>query len=888
MTRGCLAAYAALVFACGSPTTKPAEPTERRPITAAEPAPPADPAPPELRLPATARPLKNVVDLTIDPATEVFAGTIAIDLDITAPLDVLWLNAQDIEVDEAKVGDIATKPVYAKNFVGFVPARRIPAGKVTLRVRYRGKMTKNDGDGIYTAQEGGAWYAFTQFESTDARRAFPCFDEPSFKVPWQLTIRAPKDVVALSNTPVESEKVEGALKVVRFAETPPLPSYLVAFAVGPFDFVDAGKTRAGTPIRIVVPRGRGKDAAYPAQVTGEILALLEDYFGTPYPFKKLDHVAVAVFNAGAMENPGLITYRQEILLTKPEEMTLAKQQRYAAIAAHEMAHQWFGNLVTLAWWDDVWLNEAFATWAEAKVIDQWKPAWDGQVYMVASKSRVMGADSLDSARTIRQPITAHGDIETGFDGITYQKGQAVLTMIERWIGADVFQKGVRQYLAKHAWSTATYFDFVDAMTAAAGSDTKPVFDAFVLQSGTPKLSFTLACDGKPRLQLAQERYRPTGSQIDVNRTWSVPVCVRWGIGKETGRDCTMLTKATGELALSAKSCPDWVLPNETGLGYYRMNPKGPLLEKMLANVAKLTLAERVGLVGDITALVGAGDASYNVALSLVDKLAKDKSRHLVDASMGIVAGIDEMVPDALRPNYQRLIKRLYRARAVELGWRSQPGESDDTKQLRPALLGLVADTGRDPALIKEATALAWKWLDNHATVEPELVGVVLEVAARAGDAKLFDRIHADAKKATDRTERVRLLGTLGAFADPKLVSRAMTIAISDEFELREGLGLLRGGFEHPQTREAAYKFVVDNFDTIQAKLPEPFRPYMAFTFVSLCDDTRKPEFERVFGSRINKLDGGELAMKQALEALSLCSAARKAQTPSVIAFLKRQ
>jgi cytosol alanyl aminopeptidase len=801
---------------------------------------------------------------------------------------VLWLNAEDIEIDNAKIGDITTKPVFAKNFVGFVPARRIPVGKHTLRVTYRGKMTKNDGDGIYTAQEAGDWYAFTQFESTDARRAFPCFDEPSFKVPWQLTIRAPKDVVAISNTPVDSERVEGATKIVRFAETPPLPSYLVAFAVGPFDFVDAGKTRTGTPIRIVVPRGRGKDTAYPAKVTGEILALLEDYFGTPYPFKKLDHVAVSVFNAGAMENPGLITYRQEILLTKPEEMTLGKQQRYAAIAAHEMAHQWFGNLVTLAWWDDVWLNEAFATWAEAKVIDQWQPAWDGQVEMVSSRSRVMGSDSLDSARTIRQPITAHGDIQTGFDGITYQKGQAVLTMIERWIGPDVFQKGVRQYLAKHAWKTATYFDFVDAMTAAAGSNTRPVFDSFVLQSGTPKLSFTLACEGKPKLAIAQERFKPTGSQIDPNRTWNVPVCVRWGVGTQTGRDCTMLTKPAGELALSATTCPDWVLPNESGLAYYRMNPKGPLLDSLLAHTGALTLPERVGLVGDITALVSAGDVNYSLALSLVDKLAKDKSRHIVDESIGIVAGIDEMVPDALRPNYARLIKRLYHARAVELGWQSQKGESDDTKQLRPGLLGLVADTGRDAAMIKQATALTWKWLDNHGAVEPELVGVVLEIAARSGNAKLFDRIHADAKKATERSERVRLLGTLGAFADPKLVNRAMTIAISDEFELREGLGLLRGGFEHPRTREAAYKFVVDNFDKILAKLPEPFRPYMAFTFVSLCDDTRKPEFEKVFGPRISKLDGGELAMKQALEALSLCSAARKAQTPSVIAFLKRQ
>ncbi len=880
------------VMACGSKSAPPpaTPPAPHVPPPVAEVAPPADPTPPELRLPTTATPLRNTVELSIDPTADTFTGSIAIDLDVKAPLDVLWLDAQDIEVDTATLGDIATKPVYAKHVVGFVPAKRVPVGKYTLRVAYRGKMTKTDGNGIYTAKEAGDAYAFTQFEAVDARRAFPCFDEPSFKVPWQLTIRAPKDLAVVSNTPAEAERVEGATKVVRFAETPPLPSYLLAFAVGPFDFVDAGKSRTGVPIRIVVPRGRAKDAAYPAKVTREILDRLEDYFGTPYPFKKLDHVAVSVFNAGAMENPGLITYRQSLILTKDGEMTLGKQQAYAVTAAHEMAHQWFGNLVTLAWWDDVWLNEAFATWAEAKIIDGWKPEWDGQIEMVVSKSRVMGSDSLDSARMIRQPITSHGDIETGFDGITYQKGNAVLTMIERWIGPDVFQKGVRQYLAKHAWSTATYFDFVDAMTAAAGKDMHPIFDSFVLQSGVPKVSFTLSCaaGAPPKLALAQTRYKPTGSKIDPNRTWQIPVCVRWAAGTATGRDCTMLSTASGELALTAPKCPDWVLPNDASLAYYRMAPQGPLLDSLLANAGKLTLPERVGLIGDLNALVTAGDVNNSVALALVDKLAKDNSRHIVDASIGVVAGIDEMVPDKLRPKYERLIKKLYRARAVELGWQSKKGESDDTKQLRPALLELVADTGHDPVLIKEATALAWKWLDDHKAVEPELAGVVLQVAARYGDQKLFDRVHADAKAATERSDRVRLLGTLGAFSDPKLVAQAMAISITDEFELREGLSLLQGGFQHPRTRETAYKFVVDNYDKIANKLPEPFRPYMAFTFVALCDDARKAEFEGFFRPRIEKLDGGDLVMKQALEALTLCAAARKAQTPGVVAFLQRQ
>jgi len=886
-----------LVVSCGPGNQTPV--ARQQPVAPAapvDPAPAADPAPPELRLPTTVRPIRNEVELTLDPSTEDFTGTIAIELDVTAPTSVLWLNAEELVISSATFTvegkQLAARPVYAKGYVGLVTPSPLAVGYAKLAISYAGKMHRNDGTGIYPAKEGNDWYAFTQFESTDAREAFPCFDEPSFKVPWKLAIRTKQALMALANTPVTSEKDEAnGMKLVQFAETKPLPSYLVAFAVGPFETIDAGKTRRGAPIRIIVPRGRTGDAAYPVETTRPLVELLEDYFGSPYPYQKLDMVAVSVFNAGAMENPGLITFRQELILTKPGEMTLSKQKSFAIVAAHELAHMWFGDYVTLAWWDDTWLNEAFATWMEGKIIDKWKPEWDGQVGMVASKGGVMGNDSLDAARAIRQDIVTADDITNAFDGITYAKGEAVLNMIERHIGPDVFQQGVRGYLAKHKWGNATYQDFVAAMTAAAGNDMRPIFDAFVLQSGVPLVSFELSCKAgaPPSLALAQRRYAPTGSKIDPKRTWQLPICVRWGAGATTGRDCTTLGTETAELALTAKTCPDWVLPNEGGLGYYRMLPKGKLLDQLLARGPKvLTLPERVGLIGDVNALVASGDVQNGVALTLVETLSKDKSRHIVDASIGVVGGIDEMVPDALRPNYERLIKKLYRARAVELGWQSKKGEDDNTKQLRPNLLSLVAGTGKDAELVKQATALAWRWLDDHKAIEPDLVGAVLGIATQYGDQKLFDRLHADAKKAKDdRTERGRMLGAMGGFADPKLVAQAMAIVLTDEFELRESLGLLQGGFADRRTRPAAYKFVTDNFDAIATKLPEPYRPYMAFTFVSLCDDSRKAEIDAFFRPRIEKLDGGPRVMAQALEALSLCSAARKAQTPGVVAFLKR-
>lgn len=841
-------------------------------------------------------PLGNTVELTIDPAIEDFTGAITTELEITAPLDTLWLHGNEIRIDDAKlvVGSerIAAQATYSgKDFIGLVLPRTIAPGRARLVATYRGKMHRGDGDGIYTAKEGDDWYAFTQFEATDARQAFPCFDEPSYKVPWRLTLHTRKDLVALANTSIESETPEASgMKAVRFAETKPLPSYLVAFAVGPFEAVDAGKTRGGAPLRIVVPRGHTAEAGYAAQATRPLLDLLEDYFGMPYPYSKLDMLAVSVFNAGAMENPGLITWRHSAILIKPEEITTNRQRGYASTAAHEMAHLWFGDYVTLAWWDDTWLNEAFATWMATKVLEQWKPEWEIPVGRVVSKSQVMSGDSLDSARTIRQPIETANDIANAFDGITYRKGESVLTMLERAIGPDVFQKGVRDYLAKHAWGNATYDDFVTAMSTAAGKDVHPWFDSFVLQSGIPAVSFELSCErGKPpALRLGQRRYAPMGSRIDPRRTWHLPLCVRWGAGSATGHDCTVLDGETGELALSAPSCPAWVMPNEAGLGYYRMRPQGDLLAHLLASSGKLTLAERVGLIGDVNALVGSGEVQKGFALDLVAALSKDKSRYLVDASIGVVSSIDDMVPDKLRPNYQRFVRKQYQARAHELTWRAHAGEDDNQTQLRRGLLPLVADVGRDAELIKQATELAWKWLDAHGSIQPEVVGPVLEVASRNGDQKLFDRLHAEARKTGDRVERERLLGAMGQFTDPKIVAQSLAIILTDEFELREANALLQGALGDRRTRELGFQFVKEHFDAIAAKLPQVYRPYLAFSFVPVCDEGRRSEIQTFFGPRIEKLDGGPRIMAQALETMSLCAAQRKAQAPGVEAFLRRQ
>ena len=350
--------------------------------------------------------------------------------------------------------------------------------------------------GIFRQKTGDDWYAFTQFEATDARRAFPCFDEPSYKVPWRLALTIPKGDIAVSNTPVAKEVSAGdGLRTVIFEETKPLPSYLVAFGIGPFDVVDAG--RAGikhTPIRMIVPRGQASEARYAVETTGQILALLEKYFGTPYPYAKLDNLVIPqTVRFGAMENAGLITCNERILLAKPAEETADFKRGWASVCAHETAHQWFGDLVTLAWWDDTWLNESFATWMSRKIVEQWKPEWDTPVSNVAARAGTMEGDSLATARKIRQPIESKGDIDNAFDNISYGKGAAVLAMFEAWVGPEKFQKGVRRYLGEHAFGNATYKDFLNALEAEGGAGVGKAFATFLDQPGVPLVSLDLVC-----------------------------------------------------------------------------------------------------------------------------------------------------------------------------------------------------------------------------------------------------------------------------------------------------------------------------------------------------------------------------------------------------------
>jgi alanyl aminopeptidase len=819
-----------------------------------------------------------------------------ISVDVGASAEVVWLNAVGLQIQDAAFRPESGPEQPAKTvpgggqFLGFAFDRAI-SGKGVLHVAYRGKISRNSSAGIFQLKEDGEWYVYSQFEPTDARRAFPCFDEPSFKVPWQLTLHVPKDDLALSNTPAQSESSDpDGMKAVRFKQSPPLPSYLVAFAVGRFDIVDAGRV-GPTPVRVIVPRGKSASAAYAATAIPQLLKLLEDYVGMPFPYEKLDSVVMPVSDF-AMENAGLITYAESTLLANPATETIEHKRELAGTVAHEMAHQWFGDLVTTAWWNDTWLNEAFATWMERKIPGQWQPAWHLDVAGVNARLGAMRGDELASAREIRQPIENNDDIANAFDDITYEKGAAVIQMFEHWIGEAKFRQGVQSYLKQHAWGNATAADFEAAIGSAAGENVAPAFNSFLDQPGVPEVSIALKCGAQPSLAVAQKRSLPVGSQAKP-QTWQIPLCIAFEADGSMHHQCGLLTDAKDEIALKgAQACPSWILPNDGETGYYQVAYQGDLLKKVLADRgAHLSVAERVGVLGDVDALAGEGEVPAQMALALVPEFSKDPDWHVVQAAANIAALLrGESVPANLREKGARFIRQEFGEKAIALGWVAKPGDDDDTRLLRQKLVPFVAGSGEEKELVEQAESLARGWLETRRGIAPEMLEPVLRIAAEFGNRDLFNSLRTAAIQEREHHVREVLLGALGSFHNPELARASLDLLLSKDFDARESFyPLLFGPLSSVTTRDIPFEFVKQHLDALLKRLPrevgEDYSAMLPSVGGSFCDAKHRDELNSFFAARVKDYNGGPRTLAQTLEGIDLCIAARKTLAPELTAFL---
>lgn len=856
---------------------------------------------PRLRLPTTVRPSRYTADLRVVPGKDDFSGRIAIDLDIAQPVQTIWLHAKALSLDQLTLRTAeGEKPAQAtpgaNDLLAITTGSSIPVGHAVLNIAYRGEISRTLTDGAFQQQQGNDWYVFTKFEPVTARRVFPCFDEPSFKVPWQLTLHVPKDLKAFSNTGSESENPEsGDLKTVRFRETKPLPSYLVAFAVGPFDVVPTdpvGKNHV--PSRIIVPRGRAAEAAYAASITPTLIAMLEGYFGSPYPYEKLDQVVVPLTTAwGAMENAGLIAYGDFLLAPKDQDTDLRQRGR-AEVMEHEMSHQWFGDWVTTEWWDDIWLNEAFASWIATKLINTWKPEWNLKTESAGSIS-VMRSDSLTTARKIRQPIEAPGDIANAFDGITYGKGQAVIEMFENYMGAEQFQRGIRLYLQQHAWGNATSNDLIAALDSVAGQPVGPAFSTFLNQTGFPLISVKMTCSegagAQPtKLELHQQRFLPLGSPGSTDAVWEVPVCVSWGDEGGNHRQCVLLSKAADTFALKdARGCPAWLFADANAAGYYAVAYDSALADKLISTgLTHLQPAESAAALRNIQLMLNSGVGDAERQMKFISEFSHSSDPSLVRQAARTLSGISDFVPPELKDQYARLLVSLYGARAHELGWTPKPNESQEVRLLRLEIVPLVATHGQDAELSSQASTLARNWLKNHQGVDPDLVEPVLSTAAWNGDRAFFDQLVQEIENDKVQRERGWMIGALDSFRDPAITRARLELLFGSRIDPRELQYTLFGA--PPESREIVWEFVQKNFDRLNSTIPGargiPFGALLPLSASGFCDESHAQQVDSFFRPRLAKMPGGERNLANTLERIRLCSARAGVMLPAIRTFLQ--
>jgi alanyl aminopeptidase len=852
--------------------------------------------PPTLRLPEGVRPVRYAVDLTLLPDSPTFKAKIDIDVTFPVATSLFYLNSKGIEIAAADANKIKLTVQQAnEDFIALRAASKIPAGPAKLHFEYTGKVSPKSSEGIFVGREGDLNYLFTQFEDIDARRAFPCFDEPGFKTPWQITLHVKSGDKAFANTPQVSETSEpNDMKTVVFAPTKPLPSYLVAFAVGPFDVVDAGEVASNhIAVRILTPKGKSNEAKYAAQITGTLIERLQTYFGIPYPYEKSDSIAIPLtYGFGAMENAGLITYAQNILLADPATDTEQRRRLYASDGAHELAHQWFGDLVTLAWWDDTWLNEAFATWTSSKILAEWKPEWKTRIGDLNAKFGAMSEDSLVTTRKIHQEILTNDDISNAFDDITYEKGAAVIRMFEVWTGEKQFQSGVTSYLKHYAYKNARMSDFLDAIAQTGQPRLSAAFQTFLNQPGVPEISMTLKCDGPPSVALSQKRYLPIGSKGAAKQTWQVPVCVRYRAGQSVQQECFLLDKASADFKLTKTSgCPSLIAANESASGYYISSYQGDLLDRMVAQGSKfLTPAEQLTLVHDVSSLSSSGDLKIGRALDVAVKFADSPEREIVAQAKGIIAGPRPFVPKALEGNYARFVEKVFGARAKSLGWSAKPGEELETRLLRPNLIPFVARY--DATLAEEARKLADGWLANRTGVDADMLSSVLSTAAYRGDQGLFDVLLRELKKTQDLRQRSAIIRALGSFRGPKLVAAALDLVIHSDIDTRETTALLYSGIGEPATERMPFEFVKANFDEILKRAPSgggsDFGAELPSSAGSFCDAASEKEYIDFFAETSKKFTGGPRFYEQVLEGIRLCEAEKATQSADIAAYFARQ
>jgi alanyl aminopeptidase len=750
-----------LLVACGS---------------AEQAAPKADSEDP-FRLAANVVPTAQEVSLRIDPAQTEYSGSTTITIDVSSPATEIRLHAEDMDVRSLRLSiDGNDLPVtYESGQHGLLHVTSDEAfarGSYRLHIEFSNDFNV-DGESINRTESEGRHYIFSQFEAVYARQAFPCFDEPGFKFPWQLTISAPEDMLAITNTPEESVTTEAGWTTTRFAATPALPSYLIAVAVGPFETVPIDGM--SIPGRIIVPQGKAHLAAYAVETTPPLLAYLEDYFGEPYPFRKLDLIATFQSFSGAMEHPGAITYSDYFLLLE-DTASVEQKNMLHRITAHELAHQWFGNLVTMRWWNDLWLNESFADWMADKTVAAVYPGYGGGLSELTTTFNIMDMDARPTTQAIRRDFRSTDSFQDGIF-LSYYKGKAVLSMFEEAVGADVFRKGVIRYLRKFNRGNAEAADLWAEINAGAEFDLARGLASFIDQPGIPLVSVSDLGDG--RFEFVQSRLVTGGETGLANQSWIMPVMYRYRSGDGVSLGKLLLDSETKLVDLGTDV--EWILPNADQLGYFRWTIPTDMLDRLGEDApTQLNVRERMGMLSNLWALLATDAIDAEDFLGALDGMSSDSDPGVINALLDQLGNVRQtfITPD-LRDEFAIYVRTLLSPALERIGTEPLPDEEPGVAALRPQLLLWLADHGRDETARAVTAELTAGFLASEIPFS-DLVGAAMRAEARRGDQQLFEVLRARFDAAASPNMRQAYLQAIGSFRDPDIVARVLEYVSAEQ------------------------------------------------------------------------------------------------------------
>jgi aminopeptidase N len=841
------------------------------------------------RLPEIARPENYKLSFTPDLENATFGGDETIAIQVLQPTSEITLNAADIDFHQVTITSGHTTqtatvtPEKEKEMVVLSVEKPLLVGPATIHIAYSGTLN-SEMRGFYLGKDDqGRKYAATQFEATDARRAFPSFDEPDYKATFDIATTADKGTVAISNQKVVSDTPgPGDKHTVRFATTPKMSSYLAALVVGNFEYIEGEAD--GIPIRVYSTPGKKEMGRFALEAAVNIMKYYNNYFGIKYPYGKLDLVGLPDFSAGAMENTGCITFREVILLIDEKQGSAELKKEISEVIAHEMAHQWFGDLVTMKWWDDIWLNEGFATWMESKPVEAWKPEWNVDLDDVSAAGDALNVDSLANTRPIHQAAETPAQIQELFDGIAYGKAAAVLRMLESYLGEETFRAGVNAYLKEHQYGNATAADFWDAQAKTSKKTVDKIMPTWVTQSGAPIVNVKAQCSGdSTAVNVSQQRYYYDRSKFEApnDQLWQIPLCMK-GSGSAATK-CELLSKR--EDTVNLPGCSTWVLGNAGATGYYRSGYEPNAVRAMARDAeTKLTPAERIALQTDIWASVQVGREPVGDYLALAQGLQSDRNRAVVEDIVERLGYIERyLVSDADRDSYRAWMRQLLTPELNEVGWEPKPGDTDEQKDLRSRLFSALGYDARDPKAMAEAREIADKTLADPASVDREMAFGALPVAALNGDSSFYDKLIAAMKDTKSPEEYYLYFSTLSHFRDPKLLERTLEYAVSPEVRSQDALQLITGVLRNPAGQQLAWDFIRQHWSEVE-KAGGPFASAEVVGATGVfCDAELRDQVTEFFSA--HKVAAAERTYKQSIERISNCIDLKSEQGSQLASWL---